>query len=192
MLFGLFSRRQRRPNARVLYGAIVAQSRRPAFYQAGRVPDTVEGRFDLIVLHQALFVLRLARDGDRVRALGQDVFDMFCADMDDNLREMGVGDLAVPKRMRAFAEAYYGRLAAYGEALASGDDAALEAALARNVLGEVPGAGGPGEAARPLAAYVRKAVACLDGQDAAAFAAGRLVFPDPEAAGMMRGGGSSQ
>jgi cytochrome b pre-mRNA-processing protein 3 len=179
MVFGIFRRGPRSTTAGSLYGAIVAQSRRPGLYRDFGVPDTVDGRFDMIVLHQALLFRRLAREGDAVRSLGQDVFDMFCRDMDDNLREMGVGDLAVPKRMRGFAEAFYGRLAAYTQAL-DGDDAdALVAALARNVLN----CEGADERAHALAAYVGAAVRHLDGQDGPAIAAGKLSFPDPEGAG---------
>jgi len=86
-----------------LYGAIVAQSRRAAFYIGYGVPDTIEGRFDLIVLHVVLLLARLDRGGPSARDLGQNLFDLFCRDLDANLREMGVGDLAVPKRMQGFA-----------------------------------------------------------------------------------------
>src|SRR5208283_3621948 len=92
---------------RDLYGAIVAQARSPAFYSSYGVPDTVEGRFDLIVLHLVLVLAQtghaaaaLVPGGDLARSLGQKLFDEFCRDLDDNLREMGVGDLTVPKRMR--------------------------------------------------------------------------------------------
>ena len=85
------------------------------------MPDSVEGRFELIVLHLVLVLRRLA-DGSRrygrpslgPARLGQRLFDVFCRDMDDNLREMGVGDLAVPKPMRRFGEAFFGRQGAYG------------------------------------------------------------------------------
>ena len=87
------------------YGAIVAQSRRAAFYIGYGVPNTMAGRFDLIVLHMVLLLARLDRQGPAARELGQNLFDHFCRDLDANLREMGVGDLAVPKRMRQFAEA---------------------------------------------------------------------------------------
>lgn len=106
--------RRFRPNSqdrsiRDLYGAIVAQARCVAFYRDYGVPDTVEGRFDLIVLHIVLLLARLDREGSSVRGIGQKLFDVFCSDLDANLREMGTGDLAVPKRMRAFGEAFYGR-----------------------------------------------------------------------------------
>ena len=94
---------------RDLYGAIVAQARSVEFYTAYGVPDTVQGRFDLIVLHLVLLLDRLGRGEGSGRDIGQKLFDVFCRDLDGNLREMGVGDLAVPKQMRRFAEAFYGR-----------------------------------------------------------------------------------
>src|SRR5437667_12830184 len=85
MLFRLFRRNPRADTISALYGAIVAQARRESFYLGFGVPDTVEGRFDMIVLHLALFCRRLTREGGPVHALGQDVFDLFCRDMDHNL-----------------------------------------------------------------------------------------------------------
>jgi cytochrome b pre-mRNA-processing protein 3 len=168
----LFGRRA--PSIEALYGAIVAQARAPIFYRDYGVPDTVNGRFDMIVLHVGLFYLRLAGEAEPLRAQAQAVFDAFCADMDDNFREMGVGDLAVPKAMRRVGEAFYGRLQAYGAALAADDAAALETALARNVFS---GAGGA-NAAR-LARYVRAAAGALAAQPAGDLTAARLVWPDP-------------
>jgi cytochrome b pre-mRNA-processing protein 3 len=173
MIFGLF-RRVPSPAA-TLYEAIVAQSRRPEFYRDFAVPDTLDGRFDMIVLHLCLVFRRLSGHGEELRCLAQDVFDMFCADMDANLREMGVGDLAVPKRMQGFAEAFYGRLAAYGAALEEADETVLAAALARNVLGE----DATGAPARALAVYACAVVQALEGEEATAFTAGRLAFPLP-------------
>lgn len=177
MIFGLFRRGPQQAIAERLYAAIVAQSRREAFYRNLAVPDTLEGRFDMIVLHLVLLFRRLARDGGEERALAQDVFDMFCRDMDGNLREMGVGDLTVPKRMRGFAEAFYGRLAVYDRALTQTESASLARALARNVFGSEPA----GEGAWRLAAYVRKAVASLDAQGTATIGEGTVVFPDLDA-----------
>src|SRR5580698_10533074 len=132
--------RRFRPNSgdrsiRDLYGMIVAQARLPEFYSAYGVPDTLHGRFDLIVLHLVLVLQRLeAGAAGAARGFGQKLFDVFCRDLDDNLREMGVGDLAVPKRMRRFAEAFYGRQAAYLAALAAADEQELEKALTRNIF----------------------------------------------------------
>jgi cytochrome b pre-mRNA-processing protein 3 len=183
MVLGLFGRRSRQLIAAALYSAIVAQSRRGCFYLSYGVPDTVDGRFDLIVLHQALLLRRLGREADDIRRLGQDVFDMFCRDMDDNLREMGVGDLAVPKKMKGLGEAFFGRVGVYDRALDDAEDAALVAVLARNVIGT---AGVPPDGALRLAAYVRDAVRALDLQEGAEFAAGTLAFPDPEAISTLR------
>ena len=99
MIFSLFRRHPRADTISTLYGMIVAQARLPVFYRDYAVADTVNGRFDLIVLHLALLLDRLASDPDS-QSLGQGIFDRFCEDMDDNLREMGIGDLKVPKEMR--------------------------------------------------------------------------------------------
>src|SRR5947199_10564680 len=117
----------RRPNPTiaVLYGAIVAQARDPRFYEAYEVPDTVLGRFDLIVLHAALLLRRLRAGDAAARTLVQGVFDTFCRDMDHNLREMGIGDQRVPQQMQRVGEAFYGRARAYDAALAERDSAAL-------------------------------------------------------------------
>jgi len=157
-----------------LYGMIVAQARAQAFYTDYAVPDTVEGRFDLIVLHLVLFIRRLAGAHAHI---GQRLFDVFCADLDDNLREMGVGDLAVPKRMRRFGEAFYGRQAAYLAALDAGDQKAFENALARNIF---TGAGIDSKAAR-LARYARALIRELDVQAEDTLLRGDVVFPKPEA-----------
>jgi len=152
MIFSLFRREPRGPDTiSTLYGMIVAQARLPCFYRDYAVADTVNGRFDLIVLHLALVLNRLAQDG-ALQPLGQGIFDRFCQDMDHNLREMGVGDLKVPQEVRRMGEAYYGRAQAYRAALAAADDGPLVAALARNIYGGSPGAAG---VTPRLAAYMR-------------------------------------
>ena len=148
-----------------IYGMIVTQAREPLFYRDLGVPDTVNGRFDLLLLHLWL-VLRRLKSAEGGAALSQALFDHFCNDMDDNLREMGVGDLTVPKRMQAFGEAFYGRTAAYDLALTDGREA-LAQALCKNVLN-----GENIEKARQLAAYAEAAMAALDGMDEAALVSG--------------------
>jgi cytochrome b pre-mRNA-processing protein 3 len=175
MILRLFRQNPRPDTIRALYGAIVAQARCPRFYTDYGVADTIEGRFDLIVLHAVLFIRRLRREPDAIRALGQEVFDLFCTDMDHSLREIGVSDLGVPRKMRQIGEAFYGRAAAYDSALADGDEAALAAALARNLLPEASDTA----AAPRLAAYVVAACAALDGQSGEAFIRGELRFPEP-------------
>jgi cytochrome b pre-mRNA-processing protein 3 len=183
MILRAFRRNPHGGNIHALYGAIVAQARCRLFYSHFGVPDTVEGRFELIVMHLVLILGRLARQ-DKVmadavsgRAVGQQLFDIFCRDLDDNLREMGVGDLAVPKKMRGFAEAFYGRQAAYGAALAAADQRELEKALARNIFAGAT----TGEKALRLARYARAAANTLDAAEEHTIAAGQPVFPSPEA-----------
>jgi cytochrome b pre-mRNA-processing protein 3 len=177
MKLQLFTSRPAEPTIDALYGAIVAQARSPEFYLAYGVPDTVEGRFDMIVLHLVLLFRRLAREPDTARALTQGVFDRFCLDMDHNLREMGVSDLAVPKQMRGLGEAFYGRAEAYERALsADGGDQPLESVLARNVFAEAR-VSSPN--ASRLAAYVLAAVRQLDTAEGAVIVSGNLGFPDP-------------
>jgi len=179
MIFRLFRRDPQAATITAFYGAIVAQARNPAFYLDFGAPDTPEGRFDMIVLHLALVCRRLGRatvpDRGRAQALSQAVFDMFCRDMDHNLREMGVSDLGVPKKMQKLGEAFYGRLDVYDRALAGAGDAELAAALRRNVLGE----GAPVAAAPRLAAYVRDAADRLEASTITDLGSGKLAFPDP-------------
>src|SRR3984885_733787 len=178
-----------------LYGAIVAQAREPAFYSAYGAPDTVQGRFDLIVLHLVLVIAQIGREAGEqalpqalpqtlpqalpnegaARAIGQQLFDTFCRDLDDNLREMGVGDLAVPKKMRSFAEAFYGRQAAYLAALAAADEQELEKALTRNIF---QGSDIDPGAVR-LARYARAALRPFWAQDDGVLLRGEVVFPKP-------------
>ena len=159
-----------------IYGMIVTQARKPLFYRAFGVPDTVNGRFDLLLLHLWL-VLRRLKSAEDGAALSQALFDHFCNDMDDNLREMGVGDLTVPKRMQAFGEAFYGRTAAYDLALTE-DREALAQALCKNILN-----GENIEKAHLLAAYVDTAMAALESLDEATLVRGSGKFPVPDEAG---------
>ncbi|MGH6670975.1 MAG: ubiquinol-cytochrome C chaperone family protein [Xanthobacteraceae bacterium] len=183
MILRPFRRRAENRTIASLYGMIVAQARSKSFYSDYGVPDTVQGRFDLIVLHLVLLIRRLTptesstpqRGGGQ--NIGQRLFDAFCRDLDDNLREMAIGDLAVPKHMRRFGEAFYGRQAAYIAALGAEDQEAFENALARNIFG---GDGIESEAGR-LARYARALVRELDVQAEDTLLRGELAFPRPEA-----------
>src|SRR5438128_1817883 len=95
------------PNIDALYGMIVAQARSPAFYLGYGVPDTVSARLDMIMLHLLLLLRQLPAENGAPSPTGQRLFDRFCRDIDDNFREMGVGDLKVPEEMRKVAEAFY-------------------------------------------------------------------------------------
>jgi cytochrome b pre-mRNA-processing protein 3 len=171
-----FRRDRRFPSIDALYGMIVAQARLPAFYRGYGVPDTVDGRLDMVVLHLVLVLRRLRAGRDELPPLGQALFDRFCQDIDDNFREMGVGDLAVPKQMQRVAEVFYGRAKAYEEALVSDDPSALESAIARNIYG----AAGPALRAGQLAAYMREAVRRLDRQPIDTVERAAFLFLDPE------------
>jgi len=174
--FNHFSKpRARAPDTiEAIYGMIVAKAREPLFYRDLGVPDTVDGRFDLILLHLWM-VLRRMRHGEGGSDRAQALFDRFCIDMDDNLREMGVGDLTVPKRMLAFGEAFYGRAAAYDVALSDGrenDQGPLAQSICKNILN------GKGiDNAHRLAAYVLTTLARLDHLEDAVLLGGSWSFP---------------
>ncbi|HEY2186289.1 MAG TPA: ubiquinol-cytochrome C chaperone family protein [Xanthobacteraceae bacterium] len=175
MIFRWFAPTPRDLSIPCLYGAIVAQARQRAFYEAYGVPDTVTGRLEMIMLHLILVLRHFQQPKLGRRNLGQALFDRFCCDMDDNMREMGVGDLAVPRKMRLIGAAFYARQTAYGTALAGGgSEEKLSAALARHVYG---GHSEVGAAAR-LAGYCRGVAEGLAGQDR--FDHGTIRFPDPE------------
>jgi cytochrome b pre-mRNA-processing protein 3 len=175
MILRPFRRSAENRTIAALYGMIVAQARLPAFYADYGVPDTVEGRFELIVLHLVLFLRRLEQL-HQGRRIGQRLFDRFCQDLDDNLREMGIGDLAVPKHMRRFGEAFYGRQAAYLRALDAAQERDFENALARNMLPD-----GDLDAAVRLARYARAVIGELDAQEEGALMRGEIALPSPKA-----------
>ncbi len=171
----LFRRSPHKDEALALYGAAVRQARQPAFYADCGVPDSVDGRFDLIVVHVFLVIRSLTRAGEAGERTGQTLLEIMFDDMDQNLREMGVGDLSVGKKVKVMARAFYGRSKAYTEALEPvAEVSALEAALGRNIYGrETPRAG----QIAALAGYVRAADAALAAQPAEAVLAGRISFP---------------
>ncbi|MFG1428099.1 ubiquinol-cytochrome C chaperone family protein [Roseixanthobacter glucoisosaccharinicivorans] len=179
-MLNLFRRPERRATIQRLYGVIVAQARQPAFYTDFAVPDTIEGRFELVLLHTFLVCHRLKSGDEASRDMSQMVFDAFLDDMDRTLREMGVGDLSVPKRMKKIGQAFYGRAGVFDAALqADAAPGALDEAVARNVYEVEPAAlGTPGKA---LATYVRQAVAVLAATPAEVFARGEVHFPAPNA-----------
>ena len=149
----------------------MAAARHPAFYANWKVADTLDGRFDMIALHTYLVLDRLKGTEPRFR---QALVDEFFRDMDRSLRELGVGDLSVAKRVRKMAEVFYGRITAYDAALA-GTDAQLVDAVARNVFpGEADAAG-----AVPVASYLRNQRSHLAAQDAGAIAGGQVSFKEP-------------
>lgn len=117
-----------------LYTALVEWGRDPWFYTTAKVPDTIDGRFDMISLMVSLVLIRLEREGDAVQGFGQRLIETFITDMDRSMREIGVGDLSVGKHVQRMAEAFLGRLGAYRTALmAEAEPEALAHAVARNV-----------------------------------------------------------
>lgn len=165
----LFSKRG--ISERPVYEAIVAAARHPIPYGDWGIPDTIDGRFDMTVLHLFLVLDRLKGEDEKFR---QVLTDTFFGDMDRSLREWGVGDLSVGKKVRKMAEACYGRLRAYDQAVPAGT-AAVAPILARNFFPD-----GGGEAAvEKLAQYVVECRQLLLDQAPAAIMAGDLRFPEP-------------
>lgn len=175
-MFGLLRRRPHERTGFELYTAAVAAARDPWPFATLGVPDTLSGRFDLISLHVALLIRRLRGDADpRGALLAQAVFDAMFADMDVNLREMGVSETTVGKRVKGLWEAWHGRTRAYEAALDAGNPPALATAIARNIYrGDQP-ADAPGP--QGLARQAVAAAAALAEQPLAALLAGHVAFP---------------
>lgn len=176
--------RRRRRAAHSLYTTIIEQARQPEFYLQRQVPDSLDGRFDLIVLHAYLVMRGLGRvDGpgrDEAREVSQALFDLMFADMEQNLRELGVSDMAVGKRVKQMAQAFYGRVAAYDKGLDEGESE-LEAALRRNLYRTTETAPAD-EVVAAMAAYLRQQDQWL-AEAGAGLAEGRVSFaPLAEAA----------
>lgn len=166
----IFGQDTTRRKAHELYVEIADAARRPGFYDDMAVPDTVEGRYDLLSLHVILVLRRLKVEKARTAGFAQLLFDVMFRDVDDTLREMGVGDLRVGKKVREYAEAFFGRALAYEKAL-DGEEP-LERALGRNVYEDEDAV-----AATGLAAYVRRADAMLAEQDIDQIMSGKVEFP---------------
>src|SRR5579863_2575659 len=177
-MFTLFRTTPVREAAELAYGRVVEHAREPGFFIDCGVPDTVDGRFELICLHAFLYLHRLKREQPQAARLGQRFFDTMFADFDRSLREMGTGDLNVGREIKRMAQAFYGRVAAYEHGLA-GDDSVLQAALARNLFGTAP----PNPARlEAMAGYMRREAARLNREVADQLVAGRLSFGDPPGA----------
>jgi cytochrome b pre-mRNA-processing protein 3 len=182
-MLGIFRNRQRDALVSRLYGEIAAQARHPSLYLDYAVPDTIEGRYDMMVLHAFLALRRLGQGDDDHRRLAQELCDRFFTEMDRAFREMGVGDMGVPKRMQSIAEVYAGASGAYAAALLADagketGDAALVSALSRNIYG---GDGGADDAAR-LAGYVRLCEQRLAATSLGTLVEQGLAFASPQAA----------
>jgi cytochrome b pre-mRNA-processing protein 3 len=174
--------KERRKTATRLYNAAVAQARLPVFYKTLNVPDTVDGRFDLLSLHVFLIVNRLNKAGRAGTKLSQSLFDLMFMDMDRSVRELGVGDLGVPKHIRRMMKGFNGRCIAYADALRSPVQGDLREALRRNVYGTFSGQTGNRLGLEPvllatLGDYVRDAAAYLGALPDDAVLKGEIDFP---------------
>src|SRR5262245_24430098 len=175
MILSLFKRKASRNSLRAVYGAIVAAARHPLLYAEWGVPDTLDGRYDMIVLHAVLVLDRLSDEGEAARNFAQGLTDEDFADMDRSLREMGVGDLSVGKKVRRMAEVFYGRARAYAQVLRAGDAGELAKALYRNVFA---GTGGR-EGADRLADHALRLYRYLHECPIEPILSGEIDLPDP-------------
>ena len=170
--FGLITPRRHERAGFALYTGSVRAARDPVYFERLGVPDTLDGRFDLVGLFAALLIHHLRSLAAPGPALAQAVFDAMFADMDFSLREIGVGEMSVGRKIRAMWEAFHGRAMAYDAPLATGDVPALAAALGRNVWRGAAPAGSAQALAMAALAQARR----LSGQDLAALARGEVRF----------------
>jgi cytochrome b pre-mRNA-processing protein 3 len=170
----LRSRRSKTSKSEKLYGAIVAQARLPDFYRDLGVPDSLDGRFAVLSLHLFILLRRLKQEGAAGGPLAQEVMDRFVGDMDTVLRELGVSDLRVPKKMRALAGSAHALLETYDQAFAAG-----EAPFAAAVAASLPSGCEDAElSSEALASYLMGCAAALEREPFSAFAAGAIAFPE--------------
>ena len=178
-MISLFRRNPQQKAAELAYGRVVDQARQPGFFGEIGVPDTIDGRFELICLHAFLFLHRLKGESPAAAQLGQRFVNAMFADFDRSLREMGTGDLSVGRQVKRMAQALYGRIEAYESGLA-GSDAALKAALARNLFGTVQPAQ---PALDAMVGYVRGEARRLGQEPTARLLAGEVSFGGPPTVG---------
>ena len=162
MLQNLFRSRPRERLGQSLYEGVVRQARDPAFYTRFGVADRIDARFELYTLHILLLVMRLRDEGERGAEAGQDLFNTYVSALDHALRELGVGDVSVGKKMRKLGEALYGRMTAWEGPLRDGDAPALAASIARNVYESEDIATGEALAAYAIASRARLAAQSFD------------------------------
>ncbi|MBI1244126.1 MAG: ubiquinol-cytochrome C chaperone [Alphaproteobacteria bacterium] len=180
VLKNLFRRDPAEDGAQRLYVAMVGQARHPALFARHGVPDSIDGRFDSVALHAFLVLNRLKReDGELAASLAQHLVDAFIEDMDRSVREMGVGDMGVSRRVKQMAQALYGRAAAYEAAVGEADDASLRSALERNLYAACTAL--DPAALDATASYVRMSIAALAAQPLSDIADGKIQFPKLEA-----------
>ena len=184
-LLSIFRSKPQDKIAAQLYFKIAEHARDPAFYTDFGVADELEGRFEVLALHLFLLMRRLKtgseETADQRADLAQRLFDTFFKAMDDVHRQMGVGDMSVARKVRAMAEAFYGRAAAYDEALhEDADSLAIARSLSRNVYGIDSDLDEPPITSKRLAGYVSASALCLDEQTDMVLLAGNVDFPVPK------------
>lgn len=161
-------------NVQALYIETVKQSRHTRFYLDLEVADTVEGRFDMIILHIFTIMRRLKSEGENAETFSQALFDLLFMDMDQNLRELGVGDMGLARRVPKMAEAFYGRIKAYEEGLSTpDDDTVLKAALDRNLYRNTEASN---ESLQAMATYLRNKCNQVDKMDLDTLLKGQIKF----------------
>ena len=165
----IFGRSERRQALAPLYAAIVALAREPDWYREGHVPDTVDGRFDMVAALTAIVLLRLEAEGEAGREPAALLTEMFVADMDASLRQIGIGDYVVGKHIGRLMGALGGRLGALRDARAGREP--LELFVARNLFHDAPPSG---EAVAFVAARLGRTAEELDRQELASLLGGRL------------------
>ena len=174
-LASLLPWRRKKPHAAEIYGAIVARARLPVFYQRFGVPDTLEGRFIVLSIHLFAVLHRLKAEGAQAIPMAQELADHFTADMETVLREIGVGDLKIPKKVRGLAASGAALLQDYEDAVTKGDEALAATITSALPLDETSA----GAVAARLAPYLRKMVRHVEAQPLQDVLAGTLSFPDP-------------
>lgn len=181
MVFGLF--RKKNNNRAIVdrqYATLTSAARQPDFYLHLGVPDTVMGRFELLSVVMILYFRRTKSSATSGQEIAQEIVDAFFQDLDHSMRELGVGDQGVPKRMKKFAGMFYGRLESYAAALDAADGQALAAALLRNIYPQT-------EASAPdmrgLANWMMTAAQALSAQSEDLIATGHVTLPIPDLRG---------
>lgn len=157
------------------YAQITGSARSPVFYAEMGAPDTVMGRFEMITIHLVLYLRRTGTAGAAPQGIAQEIVDAFFEDIDHSIRELGVGDAGVPKRMKKFARMFYGRAKSYGQALGAGDRDGLVEALRRNLHPDHPDTAPPMDA---LSEWMMNTARKLEDVSEETLAAGQLAFPE--------------
>lgn len=175
MILGFF--RRNNANRAIIdrqYGILTTAARQKAFYLNADVPDTVMGRFEMLSVIMILYFRRTNSEGAAIKDIAQEIVDAFFLDLDHSIRELGIGDQGVPKRMKKLASMFYGRVDSYGKALDAGDEVALAAALKRNFY---PQSQDAELSMAVLARYMMRAAAALAAVSTEALERGEAEIP---------------